>query len=176
MAITSGDLATRFSGGAANTNKDASLGGAMSTVGGGIWTGGTLHDLFDIVTGDENAASESEYRCVYLQNNHGSLTYQNVKFWVSAEQAGGATFAIALGAATDAAASATPTAVGPVANENTAPSGPTFSTPTDKASGLDIGDIGAGFAFPVWFRRTTANSAALDNDSATVSFEGDTAA
>ena len=51
MAIAAGDINTYLSGGASNSDPDASLGGAKSST---EWTGGTLHDLFDAVSGDEN--------------------------------------------------------------------------------------------------------------------------
>jgi hypothetical protein len=57
VAITASDLQTRLSGGGANADPNASLGGVMSST---AWAGGVLHDLFDVVTGDENAASEVE--------------------------------------------------------------------------------------------------------------------
>jgi hypothetical protein len=172
VAITSSDLATRLSGGSGNTDPNASIGGAMSST---AWTGGTLHDLFDVISGSENAASTVDYRCVYVRNGHGSLTWQNVVVWMTAPVANGADAAIGLGASSGAAASATPTAVSP-ANETTAPSGVTFSTAaTSQGAGLSIGNVGPGFGFPIWIRRTAANSAALSPDGFTLSFSGDTA-
>lgn len=170
MPIASTDIKTYLSGGAANTNPNASLGGVISST---EWTGGTLHDLFDAVTGDENAAQESEYRCIYVKNTHASLTWLGVKVWISAETSGGANAAIGLDPAGVGNGSTTGVAT-TIANEDTAPSGVTFSTPTTKAAGLTIGDIGPGQAQAIWIRRTTTNSAALDNDSVTLTFEGDT--
>jgi hypothetical protein len=60
------------------------------------WAGGTLHDLFDVISGDENAASDVEYRCIYIRNNHATLTWPSPVVWVSAETAGGANIAIGL--------------------------------------------------------------------------------
>lgn len=42
-----------------------------------------------MVTGDENAASDVEYRCIFVHNNHATLTLQGVVVWLSAEVAGG---------------------------------------------------------------------------------------
>lgn len=170
MPIASADIKTYLSGGATNTNPNASLGGVISST---EWTGGTLHDLFDVVTGDENAAQESEYRCIYVKNTHASLTWLGVKVWISAETAGGANAAIGLDPAGNGNGSTTGVAT-TIANEDTAPTGVSFSSPTTKAAGLTIGDLGPGQCRAVWIRRTTTNSAPLDNDSVTLTFEGDT--
>lgn len=167
MAISASDVKTYLSGGASNSDVNASLGGAKSST---AWTGGTLHDLFDVVTGDENAASDVEYRCVYIQNGHGSLATSAGKLWIQSQVSGGATLAIGLDPAGKNATAAT------AANENTAPAGVSFSAPTDKASGLSMPDLSAGDYIGVWFRRTAANSAALDADGATVRFAFDSPA
>lgn len=170
MPITTSDLATRLSGGASNSNQNLSIGGVMSST---AWAGGTLHDLFDVITGDENAASTVDYRCVYVRNGHATLTWLAPRVWISAETAGGASAAIGLdpagvGNGVTSGVAATP------ANETTAPAGVTFSAPTTKAEGLAIADIPPGSAQAIWIRRSAANSAAIDNDGATLTIEGDT--
>ncbi len=176
MAIASTDIIIRLSQGntAAQTTStaNASLGGTMSTT---AWAGGTLHDLFDQISGTENAASESEYRCVYVLNNHGTLTWEVVKAYLSAETAGGASVAIGLDGA--GVGNGTTTGVAQVvANEDTAPTSVTFSSPTTDGTGLSLGNIGAAQAYAIWIKRTTANTSALNNDGATLAWAGDTAA
>jgi hypothetical protein len=169
MPIIASDLEFRLSGGAANSDVNASLGGAMSSV---EVVDATLHNLFDQVSGDEADAGDIEYRCIYLQNAHGSLTLQNAKLWIDTQTPSPDTaFAIALaGEGLNATAET-------VANENTAPSGETFSAPADKASGLSLGNIPAGQRYGIWVRRTvTAGAAAYNSDSAILAVEGDTAA
>src|SRR5215207_649976 len=127
MPIADADIQVRLTGGSGNSNKDLSLGGVMSST---AWAGGTLHDLFDVVSGDENAASENEYRCVFVRNNNGSLTWgPNIKAWLSAVTAAGADIAIGLDPAGvgNGATTGVPTTV---ANEDTAPAGVTFTSPT----------------------------------------------
>lgn len=63
-----------------------------------------------------------------------------------------------------------------VANESTAPTGVTFSSPVTKATGLSLSDLPAGQCRAVWLRRTATNSSAFSNDGITVRAEGDTAA
>lgn len=161
-----------------NTNAQAdpndSIGGYMSST---ELVDATLNNLFDDVTGDENAVSDVEYRCMFIHNDHATLALQAPRVWISSEVAGGASVAIALDGTgvTPEAQSGTPQAER-IADESTAPSGESFSAPTVKASGLAPGDVAANSCFGLWIRRTAANTAALNNDGATIRVEGDTAA
>lgn len=169
MPIVSTDIEYRLSGGASNTSPAAALGGAMSTVGGGVITSGSANNLWDDVTGDESAAGDTEYRGFYVKNNHGTLTWQNVVIWIDSLTSSSDTeFDIAL--ADEAVNSAMET----IANESTAPSGPSFSRPTTKAAGLSIGNIPAGQYKGIWIKRTVTAGAAAANDSGSVRCEGDT--
>lgn len=173
MAIADSDIVYRLSGGASNSNVNNSIGGVMSST---AWAGGTLHDLFDVISGDENAASTVDYRCVYVRNSHATLTWgPNIKVWITAQTAGGATLDIGLDPAGVGNGTTTGVAATP-ANETTAPAGVTFSGPTTKGTGLAPANVPAGSAFALWIRRTAANSAAAANDGATVRAEGDTPA
>lgn len=178
MAITATDILYKFSVAAAAGDTTAgtaagSLGDQISTT---QITDATLHNLFDVVSGDENAASEAEYRCFFVHNNHGSLTWENVVVWLSAEVGGGAVAAISVdttGVTPKGQASAQAKTV---ADENTAPATQTFSSPTTKGTGLSIGNIAAGSVQGIWVRRTAANTGAVNNDGVTIRCEGDTAA
>ncbi len=178
MAIVASDILYKFSVAAAAG--DTTAGSAATSLGDQISTtqitDATLHNLFDVVTGDENAASEAEYRCYFVHNNHGSLTWENVVVWLSAETAGGAVAAIGLDPAGVTVKGLGSAQAATVANENTAPGGVTFTAPTTKGAGLAIGNIPAGSVAAIWVRRTAANTAALDSDGVTIRCEGDTAA
>jgi hypothetical protein len=178
MAITATDILFKFSVAAAAG--DTTAGTAAGSLGDQISTtqiiDATLHNLFDQITGDENAASDVEYRCIFVHNNHGSLTWENVVVWLSAEVAGGASAAISVdttGVTPKGQASAQAKTV---ADESTAPATQTFSSPTTKATGLAIGNIPAGSVQAIWVRRSATNSAAVNNDGVTIRCEGDTAA
>lgn len=171
MAIEDADIGWYLSGGDANADPDASLGGEISST---AWTGGTLHDLFDLVTGPENEAEESEHRCIYVVNEHGTLTWERVKAFIESQAAGGAVVDIGLDPEGLGDGSATGVAT-TIADEDTAPAGVNFSGPTDYAGGLDVGDMDPAEAFALWVRRTTANTGPLDNDNATLAVQGDTA-
>lgn len=173
MAIQSTDIVYRLSGGAANTDKNASLGGAMSTAAGGIITPGAANNVWDDVSGAEAAAGDIEYRCIYVTNTHGSLTLQNSVVWIDALTTSASTeFDIALD---PAAVGANATASS--ADENTAPTGGTvtFTRPTTKGGGLSIGDIPAGSKKAIWLRRTVTAGASAASDTGSIRVEGDTA-
>lgn len=61
MPIIDTEIQYRFSGGASNSNPNASLGGVKSSVS----IGSTL---FDDVSSAEAAAGSVEYRCYYIHN------------------------------------------------------------------------------------------------------------
>lgn len=171
MAITSSDLEYRLSGGASNTSPAAALGGAMSTVGGGVITTAVLNNLFDDVSSAESAAGDVEYRGLYIKNKHGSLTWENVVVWIDSLTSSADTeFDIAL------ADEAVGVAMETIADESTAPSGPSFTRPVTKGAGLSIGNIAAGSYKGLWIRRTVTAGAAAANDSGSIRCEGDTAA
>jgi hypothetical protein len=155
MAITATDILYKFSVSAAAGNTTAgtaagSLGDQIST------TQITLNNLFDDVTGDENAASDVEYRGFFVHNNHGSLTWTAPFAWLSAEVAGGATAAISVDATAASAVGSGSTQMKTIADESTAPATQTFSSPTTKGTGLALSDVPAGNVKGIWVRRTAA--------------------
>ena len=169
MAIVGSDIKFRLSGGAANADANASIGGAKSSV---EIADATLHNLFDIVSSAEGAAGDIEYRCFYVHNGHATLTLQSAKVFIQTQTPDSDTSVeIGLGAA---AVNATETAV---ANESTAPAAVTFSTAAGAGNALAIGDIPAGQHKAVWVKRiVTAGAAAYNADSVLLRVAGDTAA
>lgn len=168
MPIVASDIQFRLSGGAANSNVDASLGGAKSSV---QIVDASLNNLFDQVSGGESSAGDVEYRCFYIHNAHATLTLEGAVLWfVSNTPSPGTLLELGLGGAVNAVA-------GTVANESTAPAGVAFSAPSTKATGLIIGNIPPGQHQAVWLRRTvTAGASAFNNDNAVLRVEGETAA
>lgn len=178
MPILSSDLIYRLSGGASNTSPVASLGGAMSTVAGGIITSGSLNNLFDSVSGEESAAGDVEYRCIYVVNNHATLTLSGAVLWIKT---------LTTSADTEFDIQLDPAAVGSdssvvIASENDEPD--TMSLPpgdwvrpTTKTAGLVIGDLAALQRKAFWIRRTvTAGASAVSADTGTIRVEGDSPA
>jgi hypothetical protein len=179
MAITASDLVLRYSvktGSAGDTvsgTAAGSLGKYVSTTAMATGAGG----LFDDVSGAENAASESEYRCVFLLNNHATLTAYSAVVYLSAEVSGGASCAVAVDNIAASAKGASSAQAAEIANEDAAPSGVgSFSSPTTAATGLSLGDLTPGQVCAFWVRRTTANTAAVDADGVTIGVSVDSAA
>lgn len=162
MPIIASEIQYRLSGGATNSIAGASLGGAKSS-------NSLPTQFFDDVTSAESAAGDTEYRCFYVHNNNGSLTLQNAVIWIQSNTTGNR---IAIGVGT-AAINGTEQSV---TDEQTAPSGVTFSQPATKGTGLALGNIPAGQHKAVWVRRTIPASTAASNDTYTLRVEGDTAA
>jgi hypothetical protein len=177
MPIVTSDILFKYStlvGSAGNSNVGSaatSLGKYISTT---QITDATLNNLFDNVTGDENAASDIEYRCFFVHNAHASLTLLSPVAWISAEVAGGASLALSVDTTAASAVGSAASQAKQVADESTAPSSQTFSAPTSKGAGLALGDIGPGQVRAIWVRRTAANTSALNSDGATFRVEGDT--
>jgi hypothetical protein len=175
MAIAETDLIWRLSGGASNTDPAASLGGAMSTDAGGIITKTkTFNSIFDDISGAEAAAGDVEYRCIYIHNEHGTLSLTSAKVWIETNTAN-AKDMIDIGldlAGKDGTADT-------IATEAAAPD-PAVTFAHDciaYATGLSLGDLAAGGGYAIWIRRTiTAGMTADDDEFFTLKVQGDTAA
>lgn len=173
MAIVASDIVFRLSVVAAAGDTTAgtpagSLGDQVSTT---AITTATLNNLWDDVSGAESAAGDVEYRCIFVLNNHGSLTLANATVEVLSQTSGGGLIELATdGTAISAKGAATAQAV-TIANESTAPTG----TSAFGAGPLALGDLGPGQVKGVWLRRTvTAGAGALDPDGAVIRVNGDT--
>lgn len=181
MAIVAGDIAFRTSTAAgaagnslAQTVAGSSLGKYIATT--AIIDAG-LNNLFPDLTGDENAASNVDYQCLFILNTHATLTLQNAVVYASAEVAGGVSMALAVDNIAPSALASAAAQSATTATKNTAPVAVSaFSTPTTKATGLALGSLAPGQVKAVWVKRTAANSAALNADGITVAVAGDTAA
>ena len=179
MPIASSDLLRKYSvktGAAGNSTAGTAAGSLGKYISTTQITDATLNNLFDDITGDENAASEAEYRCEFIHNAHATLSLLAPVAWISSEVAGGANVAISVDTTAASAIGSASAQAKEVTDENTAPATQTFSSPTTKGTGLALSDIPAGQCKALWWRRTATNSAALNNDGATVTIEGDTAA
>lgn len=161
MAIVSTDIQYRLSGGSSNSNPAASLGGVKSST--------AASNYFDDVSSAEASAGDTEYRCVYVHNNHGTLSLIGAKVFIQTNTPSSDTdVAIGLGSSAINGTEQT------VADESTAPTGVSFSAPTTFAGGLAIGDLAAGAHKAVWVRRTVNAGAAAYADSFTLRVQGDT--
>ena len=162
MPIISTDIKYRLSGGAANADPMLSLGGFKSSV-------DMAATIFDGVASEDAAAGDIEYRCVYIHNAHATLAMLAPKIWIEANTPSAST-TVAIGLGTSAVNATEQT----VANENAAPSGVSFSEPTNFAGGVPLIDIPAGQSRAVWIKRTVTAGATVAADSFTLRTQCDT--
>lgn|SRR3990167_3155189 len=165
MSVSATDIKFYLTGGAANADVNASLGGTTSSV---EITTAVLNNLFDNISAAEALSGDSEYRAIAIKNTHATDTLYSAKIWGSAYLEGSAyTFShLALDSGTQS-----------VADESTAPSAPTltfdlFDSETDS---LSLGDIAAGAQKRIWVKRScNAAAAAYSNDLGTITVKGQT--
>lgn len=163
MPIVASDIVKRLSvtaaaGDTTSSTPATSLGDQVATT---VITDATLNNLFDDVSGAEAAAGVVDYRCIFILNNHASLTATSATVTVLSQTAGGGTIDIATdNIAPSAKGSASPQATA-IANETTAPTG----VSAFGAGPLALGDLPPGQVKGVWIRRTvTAGASALNPD------------
>ncbi|WP_294567642.1 hypothetical protein [uncultured Arthrobacter sp.] len=177
-AITAGEILLKYSvksGAAGNSTAGTATGSLGKYISTTAWAGGALNDLFDDVSGAENAASTVDYRCIFVHNSNTANTLENTVVYLSAETAGGASIAIATDNIAASAIGSASAQAAEIATETTAPTGVSaFSSPTTVGAGLSLGNIPSGQTRAFWIRRTAANTAALSNDGATIAVTGDT--
>jgi hypothetical protein len=174
MPIVAADIQKRFSVAAAAGDTTAgtaatSLGDQVSTT---QITDATLGNLFDDVSGAESSAGDVEYRCIFILNNHATLTLQNATIAVQSETASGASIDIALDNIAVSAKGSGSAQAAAVADESTSPGG---GAGAFGKGPLTIGDIPPGQVKGVWVRRTVpAATGALNPDGAILRVTGDT--
>lgn len=173
MAIVASDIVFRLSVSAAAGDTTVgtpatSLGDQVSTT---AITTATLNNLWDDVSGAESAAGDVEYRCIFVLNNHATLTLANATIEVLSQTAGGGTIDIATDNIAVSAKGSGSAQAATIANESTAPTG----VSAFGAGPLALGDIGPGQVKGVWLRRTvTAGAGAVDPDGVVLRVNGDT--
>lgn len=154
MPIASGDISYRLSGGSANADPLLSLGGVKSSV-------SALASIFDNTSGAESAAGDTEYRCIYV---HVAVAATSVKVWLAANTPSSSTDAT-IGLGTSALNGTEQT----IANEDTAPTGVTFSAAGTLGAAIDLGAMSAGSSRAVWIKRVvTAGAGAAVGDGFTL--------
>ena len=165
MPVANSEIKIYLSGGGSNSDPNAALGGAISSTEWGS-------NIFDNVTPTEASTGESEYRCVFVRNTTATDTLYDAVVWVSTNTP--SSYSEVQIALADEGASASAETI---ANEDTAPSGPSFSVAETAATGLDLGDLGPSGYYWVWIKRTiSANAPAYANDTFTLTVRGNTSA
>lgn len=176
MPIVGTDVIYRLSGGSANTNPNSALGGAMSST---AIVDNVAQNLFDNVSGTESRDGDTEYRCFFVLNNHGTLTFQNARIWLSAltpsadDEVDIALSEVSPGTTDDRVIANEGT--DPNASPNNSRTALVFSRPTTSGTALTIGDIAPGQRKGIWVRRVVnAGAGAYTNNTFTWTCEGET--
>jgi hypothetical protein len=154
MAILPTDVKYFLSGGSGNTDPNQSLGGAISTT---QFTDAMAHNMFADVEGTETTTGSTKYRCIYVKNGHATLTMQTASFFVNAE-ASSPENTINIGVGTSGLNGIEQV----IADENTAPIDVTFNAPINAGTGLNLGNIGPGKTYALWFQRIVNQSVSRD--------------
>jgi len=144
-------LELRLTGGADNTDPDASLGGVSSST---EISATPLNNLFDDISPSEAEAGDIEYRALSIYNS-GDASAVGIELWFESNTTSDDTdVAIGVDSGTQT-----------IANEGTAPNDPTitFTAPT-SGSPLSLTDIAASGARRIWIRRTCGASAVNHNN------------
>lgn len=154
--IIASDIQLRLSGGAANSSPNASLGGAISN---NDVADNSINNLWDDVGPSEAESGESEYRCIYIRNGHGTHSMDATKLWISSNTPAGDEILIGLGTSSINGTEQT------VANENTEPVGVTFEPHATKEDALSLGSIPPEQHIAVWIKRSVPTSTQIHVDN-----------
>jgi hypothetical protein len=146
MAIVASDLKFYLSGGGSNSDPAAALGGAISSTQVGS-------NLFDDISTAEAAAGDTEYRAIFVKNTNATDTAYSALFWIAAN-----TIATSTGMQVALADEGVANTIETIANESTAPTGPTFDDAEDLANALAIGNLAPGEAHGLWIQCVSAPS------------------
>ena len=177
MPITAGDILLKYSvssaaaGNVTGGTAAGSLGGFIST---SVVPDNVMDALFPDITPSENEADNDDYKCVFVHNQHGSLSALNVKVYLAAVVGGGADLSLALDNKLPSAVGASVAQADLIASKDTAPTAVgTFSVPLDAGSALLVGTLQPGQCRAVWLKRLASGSAAMVNDGVTFRIECD---
>ncbi len=168
MAIIEAELIHRLSGGGTNIIPDNALGGAMSTVSGGIIATNTDNNDMDDINSDEAFAGITIYRGYYYENINSLLDWTDPVFWI---ESAASTAAVSIAIADEPVNSPMAT----IPNEETAPTGSvTFSAPANKGFGIPITTLGPDDNRGHWIEYVLPPLSSAASDPYTIKAEGDT--
>lgn len=170
MSIVSSDIQFQLSGGASNTDPNASLGGAISSTG---ITDNTTNNLFASVTATQASSGVTQYRGFYVKNNNGTLTWGDCRVYISQDTTS-TSDEIDIGLAVEGVS----TSMATIGSDTTAPTSVTFSHPTTYSAGIQLNSttgLASGAYRGVWVRRTVnASATAATGDNGIIKAEGTT--
>lgn len=160
-------------GSATQPDPNQSLGKYVSTT---VISGTSLNNLFDDISGAENTASVTDYRCFFIQNNHATLTMIGAAVWVQSQVASGAVCQIGVDPTAASALGSVAAQAVSIATELAVPAGVAFVDAATSPAAVLLGNITPGQVRAVWVKRSAQNTAAVNNDGLTIEIDFDTAA
>lgn len=162
MAIAATDI--KFYGSDHSAGGIDNLGGARTT---SEISSTALHNIFDAVSGSESAAGDTEYRVIFVRNEHASLTWQNVRVYLETNYDDDISVGTKVAKNTDAQ---------DLTDESTDPTGVTWESDSTYADGLALPDLAPNDYIALYLRRVIGAGAAAQNAAAfTINVDGDTA-
>jgi len=168
VSIISSDIKFQLSGGAANADVNASLGGAVSST---EIVDDTVNNLFAYAPATESEAGSTKYRGFFVKNTHATITAVAPKIYINSNTPSATT------AVTVALAAETGSPMDTIANEDIAPDpAVTFVTAVDFANGLSLGDLAPGEVKGVWVKWVINAGTIATNDVMTFTVKGETSA
>jgi hypothetical protein len=178
-AIVAGDIKwhyTTTAGATGNSTVNTTISTFLGKyIASSLWAGGAANDLFDDITGAENAANQVDYAGIGIDNSNVNNDYVSPAVYISSETAGGAAVAIGADTTAQSAIGSASAQLVTIATQTTAPAGVSFTSPTTFGAGVTLGTITKnGYVKGLWIRRSAANTVALSGDGATLTVQGDT--
>lgn len=126
------------------TSVSASLAGSATQA---VTIAYQTNNLFNDVPVADSSVGDIEYRCIYIKNTHASETMAGILMWIDIDPIGQDSLQIGLD---PVGVNGTATTI---ATELIAPTGVTFSAPTDATTALSFGSLTFGSFYAVWLKR-----------------------
>lgn len=145
-----------------------SLGGYAATT---LWSGGVQHDLFARALSTDLLSSRADYRGIYFYNNSETQNLTDVRVYVTPGTAGANDFYVGADPRPATYLDSRSPQVVETDSVYTAPSGVTFSAPTNYTAGVELGDLPAEAGHGVWFKRVPLGSGGAAHDYVDVTFQ-----
>lgn len=145
------------------------LGGAITAT---EVVSGVLHSVFNKVNSDDALLGKTYYKCIYVKNTNASITLETTKAYLLSNTPSPST-SIEIGLGTSAINSTEQI----IPNENTAPTGVSFTALTGVANALNIGNLAVNATKAIWLKLVVgASTIATNSDGVTLQITGDTGA
>lgn len=165
--IETTNLKYYLSGGAGNTDPNASIGGVISST---EVADNNLHNLFAKVKWQESEVGSEKYRAIFIKNEHASLTWEDVVAFIKSQSTSDDT-SIEIGVCDEGKNQN----IEVITNEDTAPANVNFVSAEGFASGVSAGNLEKGDYIGLWVKRiVNVGAKAKGGDEAELECKGGT--